>query len=199
MKVALIDYGAGNLSSVRKALSHVGLDVILPRCAPELGECRAIIVPGVGHFSATIPLNDAFRNEILGHIRNGGPLLGICLGLQWLFQGSEEAPGVPGLGLLEGCCFKLGGPVKVPHVGWNKLEHTSASRLLEGAEGASVYFTHSYAAPITDVTVATTEHGQRFASVVEAGNVFAVQWHPEKSGEAGLTVLRNFARIAAAC
>lgn len=199
MRIALVDYGAGNLASVRKALEHVGFDVLLPRSAPDLERCRAIVVPGVGHFDATSPLDGAFRTAILAYVRNGGPLLGICLGLQWLFDGSEEAPGVAGLGLLKGQCFRLSGPVKVPHVGWNTLESAHPSPILAGADGASVYFTHSYAAPVTDATVATTTHGATFASVVEAGNVVGVQWHPEKSGDVGLTVLRNFAKMAAAC
>lgn len=194
--MALIDYGAGNLSSVRKALARVGLEVMLPRSASDLEGCRAIIVPGVGHFGATAPLDGAFRTALLDHVGNGRPLLGICLGLQWLFEGSDEAPGVPGLGLLKGRCFRLTGEVKVPHVGWNTLQTTGSPPILEGAEGASVYFTHSYAAPITEATVATTTHGVPFASVVEVGRVAGVQWHPETSGEAGLTVLRNFARLA---
>lgn len=199
MKVALIDYGAGNLTSVRKALAHVGFSVVLPRSAPDIEDCAAVIVPGVGHFDATARLDTAFRSAILDHGRRGRPLFGICLGLQWLFEGSEESPNVPGLGLFPGRCFRLTGDVKVPHVGWNTLEGRRAASLLNDADGASVYFTHSYAAPVTDVAVATTTHGVTFASVVEQGNVFGVQWHPEKSGEAGLTVLRNFARIVAAC
>jgi glutamine amidotransferase len=199
VKVALVDYGAGNLTSVRKALDHVGMDVVVPRSSPDLDSCGALIVPGVGHFDATTPLDAAFRGAILKRVRQGVPLFGICLGLQWLFEGSDEAPVVPGLGLLKGRCVRLGGDVKVPHVGWNTLEPTRPSDLLAGAEGASVYFTHSYAAPVTEATVATTTHGIAFASVVEAANIFGVQWHPEKSGEAGLCVLRNFARIIASC
>jgi glutamine amidotransferase len=196
VKVALVDYGAGNLSSVRKALAHVGLEVVLTRMASDVGNCRAIIVPGVGHFAATAPLARDFRTAILDHVGAGGPFLGICLGLQWLFEGSDEAPGVPGLGLLKGRCFRLTGTVKVPHVGWNTLEVTRPSSILTGVDGASVYFTHSYAAPVTDAAVATTTHGLPFASVVETGRIAAVQWHPETSGETGLLVLRNFARIA---
>jgi glutamine amidotransferase len=199
MTVALIDYGAGNLTSVRKALSHVGLNVFSPRSPVQLEGCRAIVVPGVGHFDATTPLDGGFRTAMLEHVRRGRPLLGICLGLQWLFEGSDEAPGTPGLGVLGGRCFRLSGPVKVPHVGWNTLESTRPSSILEGLEGASVYFTHSYAAPVTDATAAVTSHGVPFASVVEAGCVIGVQWHPEKSGEAGLTLLRNFARLVLPC
>lgn len=199
MKVALVDYGAGNLSSVHKALAHVGLEPVHPRSGADLEGCRAIVVPGVGHFAATVPLDGPFRSAILAQVRRGTPLLGICLGLQWLFEGSDEAPEVPGLGLFAGRCFRLSGNVKVPHVGWNTLESTRPSSILTGAEGAAVYFTHSYGAPVTKVTAAVTTHGVPFASVVEEDRVFGVQWHPEKSGEAGLTVLRNFARLAAAC
>lgn len=199
MSVALLDYGAGNLSSVRKALTAVGLDVVLPRSPAELARCRAIVVPGVGHFEATTRLDREYRASILDHVNDGRPLLGICLGLQWLFEGSDEAPGVPGLGILAGRCFRLSGAVKVPHVGWNTLESTRPSTILAGTEGASVYFTHSYAAPVTAASAATTTHGVRFASVVEEENVIGVQWHPEKSGEAGLTVLRNFARLVSSC
>ncbi len=199
MKIALVDYGAGNLASVRKALAHVGLDTIAPRSSPALEDCDAIVVPGVGHFEATGPLHLAFRRAILDHVQRGRPLLGICLGLQWLFEGSDEAPDVPGLGVLPGRCFRLTGDVKVPHVGWNTVEHRRESVLLEGLEAPSVYFTHSYAAPVTDACVASTTHGVTFASVVESGNLFGVQWHPEKSGEAGLTVLRNFARLVSSC
>ena len=199
MKVALVDYGAGNLTSVRKALAHVGLDSISPGRARDLDDCGAIVVPGVGNFAATTPLGIAFREAILERVRRGRPLLGICLGLQWLFEGSEEAPDVAGLGVLGGRCFRLSGPVKVPHVGWNTLAKTRESTLLHGLDTASVYFTHSYAAPITDACAATTTHGVTFASVVERDNLFGVQWHPEKSGDAGLTVLRNFARIVSAC
>lgn len=199
MKVALVDYGAGNITSVRKALAHVGLDPILPRDAADLDNCAAIVVPGVGHFAATAPLHGAFREALHEHIRRGRPLLGICLGLQWLFEGSDEAPDVPGLGVLSGRCFRLFGAVKVPHVGWNTLEKARESELLRGLDKPSVYFTHSYAAPVTGVCTAMTTHGLTFASVVESGNVFGVQWHPEKSGEAGLTVLRNFAGVVSSC
>ncbi len=199
MRVALIDYGAGNLASVRKALAHVGLDAILSRSSPDIDTCSAIVVPGVGHFAATAPLQAAFRDAILEHVRRGRPLLGICLGLQWLFEGSDEAPEVPGLGVLAGRCFRLTGNVKVPHVGWNTLDRTCDSAILRGLDTPSVYFTHSFAAPVTSACAATTTHGVPFASVVEQGNVFGVQWHPEKSGEAGLTVLRNFARLVSAC
>jgi glutamine amidotransferase len=193
--IALIDYGAGNLTSVRKALHAVDADVHIPRDPAGLDDAEAVIVPGVGNFLATSEMTDAWRTGILRALERGRPLLGICLGLQWLFEGSTEAPGCRGLSLMAGDCDRLesGPDLKVPHVGWNSLRFTRASRLFEGiADGAQVYFTHSYAAPVTADAIAVTTHGKPFASAVERGQVFGVQFHPEKSGEVGLQVLRNF-------
>ena len=142
-----------------------------------------------------LSLDDEWRNGIIGAIERGRPLLGICVGLQWLFEGSSEAPGYQGLSLMSGQCalLKPEWPNKVPHVGWNELEFPRASRLFEGIrDRAQVYFTHSYAAPVTDDTVAVTTHVVPFASAVERGHVFGVQFHPEKSGDVGLHVLKNF-------
>jgi len=193
--IALIDYGAGNLTSVRKALMAVGADVRVPRNPSELDEARGVIVPGVGNFLSTAALGDDWREGILQTVGRGGPLLGICLGLQWLFEGSTEAPGCQGLSLMSGQCERLEGSadLKIPHVGWNALQFPRESRLFEGIpEGSQVYFTHSYAAPVTGDAVAVTTHGRAFASGVERGQVFGVQFHPEKSGDVGLRVLKNF-------
>jgi len=193
--IALIDYGAGNLTSVRKALAAVGADVWIPHEPSELDEAVGVIVPGVGNFLSTTALGNDWREGILQTVGRGGPLLGICLGLQWLFEGSTEAPGCPGLSLMSGQCDRLKGStdLKVPHVGWNALQFPRESRLFEGIpEGSQVYFTHSYAAPVTGDAVAVTAHGTTFASGVERGQVFGVQFHPEKSGEVGLRVLKNF-------
>lgn len=193
--IALIDYGAGNLTSVRKALHAVDADVFIPRDPSELDEAVGVIVPGVGNFLATSALGDPWREGILEAIGRGSPLFGICLGLQWLFEGSTEAPACQGLSLMTGQCDRLAGgtDLKVPHVGWNALRFPRESRLFEGiAEGSQVYFTHSYAAPVTNDAIAVTTHGKPFASAVERGQVFGVQFHPEKSGEVGLRVLRNF-------
>ena len=195
--IALIDYGAGNLTSVKKALHAVGVDFAVPASPDQCRDARGVIVPGVGHFGATAALDEPWRHAIRGAVDRGTPLLGICVGMQWLFQGSEEAPGVPGLGVLEGRCRLLRGPVKVPHVGWNALAvQARPSRLLAGLDqGAYVYFTHSYAAPVTPDCVAATSHAGTFAAAVEHDRVFGVQFHPEKSSDAGLQILRNFLEV----
>ncbi len=193
--IALIDYGAGNLTSVRKALAAVGADVYIPGASADLERAEGVIVPGVGNFQRTAALDRAWRDAIIGVVERGRPLLGICLGLQWLFEGSTEAPACEGLSLMTGQCERLEGtwPLKVPHVGWNALAFPRASRLFEGIrEGSQVYFTHSYAAPVTNDAIALTTHGVPFASAVERGHVFGVQFHPEKSGDVGLAVLKNF-------
>ncbi len=208
MKIALIDYRAGNLTSVRKALAAAGAEVFTPATAGEIAGADGLIVPGVGHFEATAVLDRPWREAILAHARAGKPLLGICLGLQFLFEGSTEAPDLPGLGLLPGRCARLGpewdpsvglpaegwAEFKVPHVGWNAVNPTRPSRILAGVSpGAQAYFTHSFAAPVGDAAAATTSTGPNtFASVVERGAIFGLQFHPEKSGDAGLRILRNW-------
>jgi len=200
--IALIDYGAGNLTSVRKAFAAIGAGVFVPASPADVEPAAAIVVPGVGHFAATRALAGDWTEAILARVGEGRPLLGICLGMQWLFEGSDEAPDCPGLGVLAGRCFRLGRhpgatPVKVPHVGWNSIEMQRESSMAEGLPpGAQMYFTHSFAAPVTSDTVAVTEHGESFAAVVQHGQVAGVQFHPEKSGEAGLQILRNFVELA---
>ena len=196
--IALVDYGAGNLTSVRKALSALGAEFMTPEQPAEVKGASALIVPGVGHFAATSALDEEWREAIGGAARAGTPLFGICVGMQWLFEGSDEAPGAPGLGLIPGQCFRIEGPVKVPHVGWNTLAATARpARLLDGVDsGASAYFTHSYAAPCVADTAAVTTHAVPFSSAVERGRVFGVQFHPEKSGKTGLQMLTNFMRVA---
>ena len=193
--IALIDYNAGNLTSVRKALAAIGADVFVPERPEELASVSGIIIPGVGHFGATRALHGDWMEAIIGVLGDGRPLFGICLGLQFLFEGSEEAPDCPGLGLLSGQCYRLPSRdnVKIPHVGWNTLSIQRPSPILDSiADGSPVYFTHSYAAPVTSDTVAVSDHGEPFAAVVEHGQVSGVQFHPEKSGNVGLQILRNF-------
>lgn len=194
--IALIDYGAGNATSVRKGFTAAGARLFAPGAPAEIKEAEAIVVPGVGNFAATAALGEDWRIAIKEAIRRGVPLLGICLGLQWLFEGSNEAPGLIGLAAFDGRCERLPSGQKVPHVGWNTLQVRRPSRLLAGiAEGSYAYFTHSYAAPVTDTCVATTAYGATFASVVERDNVFGVQFHPEKSGPAGVRILANFVAL----
>lgn len=200
--IALIDYGAGNLTSVKKALGHLGAKFSTASSPNELTDMSALIVPGVGNFKATSVLTQDWRSEIARAAERGIPLLGICLGLQWLYEGSEEAPHLAGLAAIPGTCSLIDGDsssefgtFKVPHVGWNSLHITRDSWLLDGIRsGDQVYFTHSYAAPVTPECVASTTYGIKFASVVERGHLTGVQFHPEKSGRVGLSILDNFLR-----
>lgn len=202
--IALIDYKAGNLTSVKKALAAIGADVFVPETPGDLANAGGIIVPGVGHFGATRALDQPWIDAILARVGEGRPLFGICLGMQWLFEGSDEAPELSGLGLLSGRCYRLGTVrlqpdehIKVPHVGWNSLAiRRDASIVDEVATNSQVYFTHSYVAPVTGDTVAVTEHGEAFAAVVQRGHIGGVQFHPEKSGDVGLQILRNFVHLA---
>jgi glutamine amidotransferase len=204
MRIALIDYKAGNLTSVKKAFAAIGHPVQVPEHPADLDAADALVVPGVGHFGATRALTPDWTAAIRAGVARGRPLLGICLGLQWLFDGSDEEPDVPGLGLLGGRCYRLAGreatngqpAVKIPHVGWNALTILRRDSIIDGVtDGAQVYFTHSFVAPVTIDTVATTDHGEPFASVVQRDKVAGVQFHPEKSGDVGLRILRNFIQL----
>ena len=202
--IALVDYGAGNLTSVRKALGAVGARFWTPTHASEVDGATGVIVPGVGHFGATAALDDSWRAAILEAMERSVPLLGICVGMQWLFEGSTEAPDIPGLGVVHGCCRRLEPrgaanvgrppvPLKIPHVGWNSLTFSRPSRLFAGVpDGAQVYFTHSYAAPLVSATAARTTYGAPFCAAMEDGLVSGVQFHLEKSGDVGLLILRNW-------
>ena len=205
--IALIDYKAGNLTSVKKALATIGAEVFVPGTPDDLANAGGIIVPGVGHFGATRALDQAWIDAILARVGEGRPLFGICLGMQWLFEGSEEAPELAGLGLLSGRCYRLAPnpqsairnpqSVKVPHVGWNSLAIQREGGLLDQVtDGSQVYFTHSYVAPVTGDTRAVTTHGETFAAVAQRGHIGGVQFHPEKSGDVGLRILRNFVELA---
>ena len=196
--VTLVDYGAGNMASVVKGFEAVGAAVRVAGRPEDLATAAAVVVPGVGHFNVTRALGAAWREAVGDAIRRQVPLLGICVGMQWLFEGSEEAPDLSGLGLFEGRCSRIPEGVKVPHVGWNTLDFTGKpGGLLESIEpGAYAYFTQSFAAPVTGGVVATTAHGERFAAIVERRRVCGVQFHPEKSGRTGLTILRNFLALA---
>ncbi len=198
--IAVVDYRAGNLTSVKKALDHLNADAIVTRDPRVVATADKIILPGVGHFSATAVLaQTGLRAAILERVDRGVPFLGVCVGMQWMFGSSDEAPAVAGLGLFPGNCERFPERVKSPHVGWNSLACNNGSRLFRGIpSGSFVYFTHSYRAPIVDATVARTEYGGEFSAAVEHRNLFGVQFHPEKSGAIGLKLLGNFCEIDAA-
>jgi len=206
--IAILDYGAGNLGSVQKALRYVGADVRLTRDADEALRADAMVLPGVGAFGhcltglTTAGLADAVK----AFIASGKPFLGICVGLQMLFDESEEMGPIPGLGILRGRVVRFRFPedehsgrhLKVPHIGWNALSFREDAKLFHGLkQGDRVYFVHSYYPEPEDAAVvsATTEYGVRFCCAVEWGNIHATQFHPEKSGAVGLTILRNFVHL----
>jgi glutamine amidotransferase len=196
MRVTVIDYKAGNLTSVLKTLRHLGAEPLVTDGDLSLVEAaERIVLPGVGHFAATDRLDaTGLTGAIRAAIARGIPFLGICVGMQWLYAGSTEAPEQPGLGHFAASCTRFAESAeKVPHVGWNSLEVRERSRLLAGVgPGEFVYFTHSYKAPVTADTAAVTYYIEPFAAAVERGNVMGVQFHPEKSGAAGLKILGNF-------
>jgi imidazole glycerol-phosphate synthase subunit HisH len=194
MRTTVIDYKAGNLTSVVKALRHLGAEVTVTENPADLATAERIVLPGVGHFAATRFLeNHGLQSAIGKKVAAGTPFLGICVGLQWLFAGSTEAPDCPGLAAFPELCDRFAPGKKVPHVGWNSLAIRPGSRLFAGIpDGSFVYFTHSWRAPVTSVTAAVTDYGESFTAAVERGNVMGVQFHPEKSGDTGLRVLGNF-------
>lgn len=200
--VAIIDYDAGNIRSVEKAIASLGYEAAVTRDADTILTADHVILPGVGAFGdamdklSSYGLVDVIRTVSCREI----PFLGICLGLQLMFENSEEAPGVEGLGLLKGSILRIPekDDLKIPHIGWNSLQYPSRGRLFAGVpEGAYVYFVHSYyleAADLSDVA-ATTEYITHVHASVERGNLFACQFHPEKSGEVGLQILKNFCTL----
>ena len=196
MRVTVIDYKAGNLTSVLKALRHLRAEpMVTDSDLSAIDRAERIVLPGVGHFAATERLDSTrMTGAIREAIERGVPFLGICVGMQWLYAGSTEATHQPGLGHFPEQCSRFPeGSEKVPHVGWNSLEIRNGSRLLSGIQSeAYVYFTHSYKAPVTEDTAAVANYIEPFAAAVERGNVMGVQFHPEKSGETGLKILRNF-------
>ena len=193
--IAIIDYKAGNLTSVKKAFDHLGAETVVTDSSKVVEQADKVVLPGVGHFAATRVLDDSgLRESIVSSIERGVPFLGICVGMQWMLASSEEAPDVHGLALWPGECSRFPSRVKSPHVGWNDLQiRAGASRLLKGvASGSFVYFTHSYRVPLLKATAAECEYGGGFSAVVEQDNLFGVQFHPEKSGAVGLKILQNF-------
>jgi glutamine amidotransferase len=195
--VGIIDYGAGNLRSISKACEHLKAKVRIASKPKALEDVDAIILPGVGNFGDSMKSLWKFRKTLASRIDDGVPFLGLCLGVQVLFEESEESPGVKGLGLLEGECVRLPEKkVKIPHMGWNTVEKTKDTPLLKGVKsGNFFYFVHSYYAVPEDrkIIAGETDYGVRFPSVIAAKeNIYATQFHPEKSGETGLRILENF-------
>jgi imidazole glycerol-phosphate synthase subunit HisH len=195
--IAIVDYGAGNLTSVKKALDSLGAPTIITADAEQVSRAGKLIVPGVGHFGATAALEcNGMSAAIEAAVRRETPLLGICLGMQWLCAASYEAPELAGLGVFPADCTHFPAEVKAPHVGWNDLTLLRESCLMSGLpEKSFVYFTHSYRVPVTGHTVATCEYGGVFSAVIEQGRIFGVQFHPEKSGSAGKQLLKNFCEL----
>ncbi len=195
---AIIDYGAGNLQSVEKALRHIGCPCRATADPADLMTAQAAILPGVGAFGDTMENLRArgLEEPIKAYVQSGRPFLGICLGLQVLFESSEESPGVPGLGLLKGKILRLpeGEGLKIPHIGWNSLDIKKPGGLFAGqGDEPFVYFVHSYYLHAEeDVVTATARYGVEIHAAVQKGNLWACQFHPEKSGEAGLKMLRSF-------
>lgn len=200
MKVTIIDYGAGNVPSVERALMRLGAEMQRTNSSDKIAKAEALLLPGVGHYAALVRALDEqeMLDPLIGAIERGVPFLGICLGLQVLFESSEESPELHGLNLLPGKVCLLPSTVKLPHMGWNQIVANGDSRLLAGIDSSAYfYFAHSYAAPDSNgSTSATCFHGASFAAVVERQNICGVQFHPEKSGDPGSRLLQNFLRIA---
>ncbi len=196
--IAIIDYGAGNLRSVQNTLDEIGATYQVLQEPSRLGEAVKVILPGVGHFGQMMHALDdrGFREPLLERIAAGTPFLGICLGLQGLFTASEEAGDVTGLGIFNGTVRRFPAHARVPHMGWNELERRRESRLLAGLPASPyVYFAHSYYVPETDATAAACTYTMPYTAILEKGNVYGVQFHPEKSGAVGLAIVRNFLEL----
>ena len=196
-KAVIFDYGVGNLLSLKTALEKVGLEASVVTSAKELRDADAIALPGVGAFTPAASKLDTVKETIINKIQSGTPLLGICLGLQLFFEESEEGPG-NGLALFKGKTVRLPSTVKVPHMGWNTLNIIRQNELFDGvAEDSYVYFVHSlYPVPVDKTIVCTqTEYDTTFTSAMACKNVYGTQFHPEKSGDIGLKILKNFAKI----
>ena len=191
----IVDYGAGNLRSVQNTLDELGAKYETTSDPDVIVRAKKIILPGVGHFGQMMRAMDELRlrGPILEKIRGGVPFLGICIGLQCLFEASEESPGSKGLGIFSGNIRRFAGNMRIPHMGWNSLSRVRPCRLLADLESEPfTYFAHSYYAPVVDATAATCTYITPYTAVLEHENIYAVQFHPEKSGPIGLRVVQNF-------
>jgi glutamine amidotransferase len=195
--IAIVDYGAGNLVSVKKALDWLGQDCTITADPTAVHHADKVILPGVGHFASTAALErTGLQKAIADNIARKTPFLGICVGMQWMFEGSQESPETRGLSVFPGQCTHFPDNVKSPHVGWNQLEIAPHSRLFRDLPPSPfVYFTHSFRVPTNESTVACCEYGGEFSAAVEHDHLFGVQFHPEKSGDAGLKILSNFCAL----
>ena len=197
--IAVLDYGSGNLHSVGRALAHVGAEVLVTDDGVRAAGADALLIPGVGHFGHCVrAIRSLGLDEAIGTFAaSGRPIFGVCVGMQVLLERSEEDPDA-GLGLLSGGSRRLPDSVKVPHIGWNDVAWSQAHPYVEGIDdGTRFYFVHSFAPDAGQDTVGVTEHGRPFAAVAARGNVFATQFHPEKSGDAGLAIYANFVKTVA--
>jgi len=196
--ITILDYGAGNLQSVRNTLDEIGAAYSLTRDPREIARAEKVLLPGVGHFGQLLRALDEFelRTPLRERLDAGVPYLGICLGMQALFSRSEEAPDQEGLGVFPAEVRRFTGDLRIPHMGWNSLDRVRESKLLRGAgEHPYVYFANSYYAPVIEATSASCEYGVAFTAVIEQGNVFGVQFHPEKSAAMGQQIVRNFVEL----
>jgi glutamine amidotransferase len=195
-EVAIVDYGVGNLLSLKFALEKTGLKAKIVAPTQKLKDADAIALPGVGNFSAAAKALEPVKEELVNIVKSGTPILGICLGLQLYFESSEEGPG-QGLAFFKGKDIRLVGQVKIPHMGWNTIQKVKENELFEGVnDGSFVYFVHSlYPVPTDKEIVCTqTEYSQTFTSAIASKNIYGTQFHPEKSGDVGLKILKNFAQ-----
>jgi imidazole glycerol-phosphate synthase subunit HisH len=196
VRIAVLDYGSGNLHSVSRALAHVGGDPVVTGDPLGAADADALVIPGVGHFGHCVRAIRAkgLDRAISDAVGTGRPVFGVCVGMQVLFEGSEEDPEA-GIGILPGLSRRLPDSVKVPHIGWNEVAWEGTHPFVEGIpDGTRFYFVHSYAPDVDGLTLGVTEHGRRFAATVTRDNVFATQFHPEKSGQAGLSIYANFVK-----
>lgn len=198
MTTTIVDYGAGNLRSVQNTLDELGCEYETTSDPAVVAKAEKVILPGVGHFGQMMRSMDelGLREPVIEKIRSGVPFLGICVGLQCLFEASEESPGSRGLGIFRGVVERFKGEVRVPHMGWNSVQKVRSTRLLSGLEEEPfAYFAHSFHAPVVEATAATCTYSVSYSALIEKDNVHAVQFHPEKSGRVGLQVMKNFIEL----